>query len=141
MPCDYKNYPENWKTEIRPAILKRANDRCEFCKVKNHRYVLRGTINGEHFYQYDNGIICRSDNGDYYDSAAMGWLFDEKSTGKLVKIVLTIAHLDHDVKNNDFTNLKALCQRCHNRHDVKQRIINRSKTKLMRDGQLELFKE
>lgn len=36
MPIDYKNYPENWKTEIRPAILERANNCCEFCGVKNY---------------------------------------------------------------------------------------------------------
>jgi hypothetical protein len=27
MPIDYKKYPKNWKTEIRPAILERAKNR------------------------------------------------------------------------------------------------------------------
>ena len=30
MPIDYKKYPPNWLTEIRPRILKRAGGRCEF---------------------------------------------------------------------------------------------------------------
>jgi len=29
------------------------------------------------------------------------------------KVVLTIAHMDHDKTNNRFLNLRALCQRCH----------------------------
>lgn len=32
---------------------------------------------------------------------------------KVSRIVLTIAHLDHAPENNDPTNLRALCQRCH----------------------------
>ena len=33
---DYKKYPPNWKKEIRPRILKRANNKCEFCGIKNY---------------------------------------------------------------------------------------------------------
>jgi 5-methylcytosine-specific restriction endonuclease McrA len=41
------------------------------------------------------------------------------------KVVLTIAHLDRNKDNNQFTNLKALCQRCHLMHDIKQHTANR----------------
>jgi hypothetical protein len=41
------------------------------------------------------------------------------------KVVLTIAHLDHDTNNNDFSNLRAWCQRCHNTYDAKFRRRNR----------------
>lgn len=41
--------------------------------------------------------------------------------------VLTVAHLDHDATNNDFGNLRALCQRCHNTHDITQRRESRRK--------------
>lgn len=37
MPCDYNLYPPNWKTEIRPRILKRAGNRCEFCGAENRK--------------------------------------------------------------------------------------------------------
>lgn len=37
MPVDYRRYPTNWFTEIRPAILKRANNRCEWCGAENHK--------------------------------------------------------------------------------------------------------
>jgi hypothetical protein len=43
------------------------------------------------------------------------------------RVVLTIAHLDHDPTNNDPVNLRAWCQRCHNRYDAKFRHANRMK--------------
>ena len=36
-PENKSRYPKNWK-EIRKRILKRANNRCEFCGVENHTY-------------------------------------------------------------------------------------------------------
>ena len=53
-------------------------------------------------------------------------------------IVLTIAHLDHDPRNNDAANLKALCQRCHNRHDAKDRAKNRLARLERESGQLRI---
>lgn len=35
----------------------------------------------------------------------------------MVKIILTVAHLDRDRTNNHPGNLAALCQRCHLNHD------------------------
>ena len=46
------------------------------------------------------------------------------------RIVLTIAHLDHVPEHCERENLKALCQRCHNRHDV----AHRAETKRRRKG-------
>ena len=37
------------------------------------------------------------------------------------RVVLTIAHLDHDPAHNTWENLRALCQRCHLHHDARQR--------------------
>ena len=37
------------------------------------------------------------------------------------EVVLTIAHLDHQPENNDPANLRAMCQRCHNKYDVAHR--------------------
>jgi hypothetical protein len=34
------------------------------------------------------------------------------------RVVLTVAHVDHDTVNNDLGNLRALCQACHLRHDA-----------------------
>ena len=40
-------------------------------------------------------------------------------------VVLTVAHLDHQPENCDPANLRAMCQRCHNRYDAPMRIANR----------------
>lgn len=40
-------------------------------------------------------------------------------------VVLTVAHLDHNKKNNHFSNLKALCQRDHLYHDRHHHAANR----------------
>lgn len=37
------------------------------------------------------------------------------------KVVLTVAHMDHIPENCSDDNLKALCQRCHNRYDRQHR--------------------
>ncbi len=45
--------------------------------------------------------------------------FEHPSTGSIV--VLTVAHLDHDPTNCDRDNLRAWCQRCHNKYDAPHR--------------------
>jgi len=102
MPVDYKLYPEDWKTRIRPDILERAHHHCEFCGVANY------------------------------------WPHPE--TGS--RVVLTIAHLDQDITHNDYKNLAALCQCCHNRHDAPFRALHRYQNrlkKLKQRGQLRIF--
>lgn len=42
MPVDYSKYPADWKTVIRPRILQRAENACEFCGTVN--YTLLGTV-------------------------------------------------------------------------------------------------
>lgn len=37
------------------------------------------------------------------------------------KVVLTVAHLDHTPENCERSNLKALCQKCHNSYDAPMR--------------------
>lgn len=51
---------------------------------------------------------CRAENGQPHPV-----------TGS--RVVLTIAHLDQVIENNDPSNLRALCQRCHLRHDLEWR--------------------
>lgn len=46
-------------------------------------------------------------------------------TGKEVKIILTIAHLNHKPEDCRPENLRALCQRCHNQYDAKHRAETR----------------
>ena len=123
MPIDYKKYPPNWKTEIRPRILKRANDCCEFCGVKN----------------LDMGY--RDGNGDFnvLHASFSNDVFLQDSGYKLIKIVLTIAHLDHDEANHDVKDnrLAALCQRCHLKYDAPEKARRKREKKFK--NQIKLF--
>lgn len=106
MPCDYKNYPPNWKTEIRPRILERCKDehgieRCEHCGIRNGAELQR--------------IISKRE--------------------RMVVVVLTIAHLNHDTTDNRDENLAALCQKCHNTYYVRHRAKNRANTLDRKRGQ------
>ena len=131
MPVNYNDYPPNWKTEIRPRILERAKNCCEICSVPNHKLILRGTYNGIEVYQDDDGTIFDANTSEALWSDYVG---EVHPTNNFVKVVLTIAHLEHDITKNEDKDLKALCQRCHNRLDVPFRKANRIKNK----GQLQL---
>ena len=111
-PENRKLYPKNWR-EIRQRILKRAGNRCEFCGAPNHAYGFRDPDGVFHEWDPFEGGPTRLS-----ELPAVRW----------VRIVLTIAHLDHDPTNNDPENLKALCQQCHNRWDAEHRKKNRLKT-------------
>ena len=126
MPINYKNYPPNWKTEIRPAILKRALNCCEFCGVKNYAVGYR-----------QSGVFVPTAGNATHDAAGNGELSYKEARAiinhcngmcddNLIVIVLTIAHLDHNTCNNEYYNLRALCQQCHNRYDTEYRKTNRA---------------
>lgn len=102
MPIDYRKYPKNWKSEIRPKVLERANDCCEFCGLKNKSVV--------HSFKDSFGRII------WKYLTYPEFLMRE---AKAVKVVLTVAHLDHDEVNHDvkLSRLAALCQLCHLRYD------------------------
>lgn len=138
MPCDYKKYPANWKTVIRPAILKRDNDQCKFCKVPNGSIVARGHWKGTEVWQDDNGQIFDADNGKHLGEGYVGDLDIGKET-RTTKIVLTVMHLDHDVTNNNYSNLAAGCQRCHLKHDKEHHQVNAKKTIKNKKGLQDLF--
>lgn len=97
--------------QIRQRILSRANDCCEFCGVKNHT-TRASTYTNKH------GIF-----------------------NKYTKIVLTIAHLDHDKHNWEITDdrLRALCQKCHLGHDLTRHVANRKYGRKHRENQFTLF--
>lgn len=120
MPINYKDYPPNWKSEIRPRILERANYKCEECGIP---HLAVG-------YRDDNGTFHPIEGNEHYANAGAGKLpyKDAKKVADLVHdyqgykyivIVVTIAHLDHDVDNWEVKDerLKALCQKCHTTYD------------------------
>ena len=53
----------------------------------------------------------------------------ENEQGKKIKVILTIAHLNHTPEDCRPENLRALCQRCHNKYDAKHRAETRKNNK------------
>lgn len=112
-PENKSRYPSNWK-EIRESILKRADNKCEKCNLLNHSYVLR-----------DNN----SNRSCPEDSERTEWFKEGFPDHRRVKVVLTIAHLDHTPENCEPENLRAWCQKCHNTYDAPYRAKNRKLNK------------
>jgi 5-methylcytosine-specific restriction endonuclease McrA len=90
-PENRGRYPKDWKA-ISARIKRRARNRCEF------------TV--------DDGVTtprrCKARHGKPHPV-----------TGAIV--VLTVAHLNHLPEDCRDENLKAACQRCHNRYDAPMR--------------------
>jgi hypothetical protein len=107
-PENKHRYPRNWPL-IRARILDRAAHCCEECGVRNH-------VVG---YREVDGIFVMTDvNPKLCIHPIPHWEFHRAPAGaRLIEIVLTIAHLDHQPENCDDENLRALCQRCHLRYD------------------------
>ena len=118
---------------LRARILARAGHRCERCKAPN-RAVIACADNGE-TYMLATGAVHDADDGAFR-GLARGSEYPVKT---FVRIVLTIAHLDHDPRHNDDGNLAALCQRCHNRHDAPHRRRNAARTRRSRKAGGDLF--
>jgi len=131
MPIDYKKYPKNWLTEIRKDILKRANNKCECCGLPN--YAVGRRIEGFFEPVCGNSYLDDAGNGklSYKEAVEVaGYQNSFEEPYKAIVIVLTISHTDHNIENNDYGNLKALCQKCHNSHDATYRLNNRRRNKL-----------
>ena len=116
MPIDYKKYPPNWKTEIVPAVISRAGNCCEKCGLENKSMVFAIKLWVKEIGRYKLRNIWFRNEGDAFREAA-GYPI------RKVRVVLTIAHLDHDETNHDVTidRLMALCQMCHLRYDAKEK--------------------
>lgn len=54
------------------------------------------------------------------------------------RVVLTIAHMDHDETHADPERCRALCQRCHLTWDAKHHAMNAAMTKRRRAPQIDL---
>ena len=125
MPINYNEYPPNWKA-IRERILLREDNKCKFCGAPNHEFVYR-PIKGQ------SGWLLMPE-GHYADALALDGV-------KFTKVILTIAHLDHDRLNHDVNDdrLAALCQRCHLQYDLPRHINNRRYGRNYLRDQYQLF--
>lgn len=118
-------YPKNW-VDLRQSILAREDHCCKFCQVPNHWTIYRDTSG-----QWHSTPRKYRHNLYYYD--ANGYRH------KNIRIVLTIAHLNHDPRDNRPENLAALCQYHHNRHDIRDRIAGRRRRAFQVAAAADLF--
>ena len=132
-------YPANWKTEIRPAILLRANSCCEKCFAPNRTWVRRAEFEGMPLWASYNGDSWSgrcANTGEFLPDIEI----DVCDYWNDVEIVLTIAHLDDPNPSNcDPANLAALCQRCHNILDMPMRQANAAVTRRRNSPTPDLF--
>lgn len=120
-------YPINWR-EISLRIRERANNCCEFCGAPNGEWIRRDKADLNKWFKSHEGV-------------AAGLLYTAS-----VKVVLTVAHLNHDETDCSDDNLKALCQRCHLTYDAQHHASNAAITRSRKKhaaaeaaGQQELF--
>ncbi|GAB3767684.1 hypothetical protein GCM10028818_00930 [Spirosoma horti] len=127
MPINRKKYHPKWTLISYLIRVHRAKNHCEVCGIKNYRvgYWEKGT-----WYDPENAEPPEFDNfkeakawAEAYNDE-IGELYDP-ATRKVWMIILTTAHLDHNVQNNRFWNLRAKCQYCHLTHDRKDNAIRR----------------
>lgn len=103
-PENRDRYPANWKSEIVPRIRARSGNRCE-CTGQCGRNHMRENMDAARW-QLDHPLRCYRWN----------WMPIDDIDGP--KIVLTVAHLDHQPENCADDNLLHLCQGCHLRYDA-----------------------
>ena len=103
-------YPIDWPIISRHIRFERAKGRCETCGRPHGR------------------LICQLSDGRWFDELSGQWRNDQGDLVEWPDIVdlsaqrhrkfwLGTAHLDQNPGNSRLANLKALCQRCHLRHD------------------------
>lgn len=134
-PENRKRYPENWG-EVRQSILARARHCCEWCGVPNYAVGYRDN-EGKFAPARGNGPVDAIGRGRTWPNESIATTYGEAkehaddfnfndADNHWIVIVLTIAHVhDESPENCDPSNLAALCQRCHNRHDAPSRAKRR----------------
>ena len=135
MPINYKEYHPKWSLISRLIRFKRADNKCEKCGLPNYSVGFR---DNQGVFNPVSGTILHDMAGQglhypslmpltYKQAKQLKDAANENSVNgeKYIIIVLTVAHLDHDKSNNKFSNLKALCQKCHLDLDLPHHINNR----------------
>jgi hypothetical protein len=116
MPINYNLYPSDWKTRLKRIVWDRAKGRCEKCGLYHMQSVM------------SYKIPMRRGTKLVYRVRWLNQSFLPQIKGaKPVKVVLTMAHLDHDADNRHVhpDRLRLWCQLCHLRYDAQPKADKR----------------
>jgi len=141
-------YPSDWK-RISARIRASSAGRCEcegecglhqplpVCECgdpqRNHQDASGKCLLRSHdapclAYRYSHHELRRCEERD-----------GEKASWARGTVVLTVAHLNHEPSDCRDENLRAMCQRCHNRYDRPHRNANAAQTRRAKKGVVEMF--
>lgn len=125
-------YPADWPA-ISARVRQRAGNACAFCGVNNGWLGGRDPTGRFHAANYLGCDRKLPAPGDW------AWCGKHPERLRVIRIVLTVAHLDHQPENCADDNLKALCQRCHLAYDAAHHARTRAETRRKAIGNLDLF--
>lgn len=123
MPIRRENldrYPADWPA-ISLRIRQRDGNRCKWCGVENHALGGRDSMGRFHPAHAVEERLLRAvwpKEGEEWWCGVPG---EPRRFLRIVRIVLTVAHLNHQPEDCADDNLVALCQRCHNVYDMPHR--------------------
>lgn len=135
MAINRELYPKDWDQISERIRFERAGNHCEWCSVANYAVGARDRLGTWH----NKADILQMRDEERHLLLGRRW--------RNIKIVLTVAHLDHDPANNAEENLAALCQRCHLAHEHREcddrddnwrRIVQNQEQRQIAAGQLAL---
>lgn len=112
-------YGRIWRTVTRPRILARAGNCCEACQKPNGRrvWVWSPRDSRDQYWTLTKArqawhYVSAGGAGGNFVLYGVQW-----RTARRIRVVLTIAHLNHISGDDRDENLKALCQWCHLNYD------------------------
>ncbi len=106
-------YPNDWP-EIRARVISAAQDRCEFCSVRNGEEVRR--------HRYIKSLWRPVREIDRHTGDMVAAYLPDTAWAPSIKVALNVAHLFNENKLDcDGANLVALCQYHHLSLDARRR--------------------
>jgi len=66
-------------------------------------------------------------------------VYSDEEANRAIRVVLTVAHLNHNPKDSRPSNLVAMCQRCHLHYDRELHRWSRTRTAEKAVGQMRLL--
>ena len=133
MPIKAKDramYGKAWR-EVRKVVLARADDACEClgeCGADHAGANAATDLGGSLRCGAPNGLTVERERRN----PAVWWQQGEAGECYRVKVVLTVAHLNHTPGDDRLDNLRAFCQRCHLLYDKAQHAKSAAQTRRLK---------